>query len=74
MTLWVLDTDHLSLLERGNPKIQNRLRQIEANSVAITIVTELGKSEGKTGGDQSSIWGGACRSAGCCLPIFAIHY
>jgi hypothetical protein len=39
MTLWVLDTDHLSLLERGNPKIQDRLGQIETNSVAIMIVT-----------------------------------
>jgi hypothetical protein len=25
MTLWVLDTDSLSLLERGNPKIQERI-------------------------------------------------
>jgi tRNA(fMet)-specific endonuclease VapC len=47
MTLWVLDTDHLSLLERGNPKIQNRLRQIEAISVAITIVTAEEKVKGR---------------------------
>jgi tRNA(fMet)-specific endonuclease VapC len=39
MTLWVLDTDSLSLLERGNPKIQERLRQVNADSVAISIVT-----------------------------------
>jgi hypothetical protein len=39
MTLLVLDTDHLSWLERGNPKIQSRLRQIYTTSVAITIVT-----------------------------------
>jgi hypothetical protein len=31
MTLWVLDTDSLSLLERRNLKIQERLRQIDAN-------------------------------------------
>jgi tRNA(fMet)-specific endonuclease VapC len=47
MTLWVLDTDHLSLLERGNPKIQGRLRQIDANSVAITIVTAEEKVKGR---------------------------
>jgi hypothetical protein len=35
MTLWVLDTDRLSLLERGNLKIQGRLGQIGTNSVAI---------------------------------------
>jgi hypothetical protein len=35
MTLWVLDTDSLSLLERGNTKIQERLRQVNADSVAL---------------------------------------
>jgi tRNA(fMet)-specific endonuclease VapC len=47
MTLWVLDTDHLSLLERGNPKIQSRLGQIDTNSVAITIVTAEEKVKGR---------------------------
>jgi tRNA(fMet)-specific endonuclease VapC len=47
MTLWVLDTDHLSLLERGNPKIQSRLGQIDPNSVAITIVTAEEKVKGR---------------------------
>jgi tRNA(fMet)-specific endonuclease VapC len=47
MTLWVLDTDHLSLLERGNPKIQSRLQQIGTNSVAITIVTAEEKVKGR---------------------------
>jgi tRNA(fMet)-specific endonuclease VapC len=47
MTLWVLDTDHLSLLERGNPKIQGRLQQIGTNSVAITIVTAEEKVKGR---------------------------
>jgi tRNA(fMet)-specific endonuclease VapC len=47
MTLWVLDTDHLSLLERGNLKIQGRLRQIGTNSVAITIVTAEEKVKGR---------------------------
>jgi tRNA(fMet)-specific endonuclease VapC len=47
MILWVLDTDHLSLLERGNLKIQGRLRQIDTNSVAITIVTAEEKMKGR---------------------------
>jgi tRNA(fMet)-specific endonuclease VapC len=47
MTLWVLDTDSLSLLERGNPKIQDRLRQVNADSVAISIVTAEEKMKGR---------------------------
>jgi tRNA(fMet)-specific endonuclease VapC len=47
MTLWVLDTDSLSLLERGNPKIQERLRQANADSVAISIVTAEEKIKGR---------------------------
>jgi tRNA(fMet)-specific endonuclease VapC len=39
VTLWVLDTDHLSLLERGNVLVQGRLRRMAVDSVAITIVT-----------------------------------
>lgn len=47
MTLWVLDTDSLSLLERGNPQIQGRLRQVNPNSVAISIVTAEEKLKGR---------------------------
>jgi tRNA(fMet)-specific endonuclease VapC len=47
MTLWVLDTDHVSMLERGNPKIQDRLREVATNSVAITIVTAEEKMKGR---------------------------
>lgn len=47
MTLWVLDTDSLSLLERGNPKIQDRLRQVSTDSVAISIVTAEEKMKGR---------------------------
>jgi tRNA(fMet)-specific endonuclease VapC len=47
MTLWVIDTDSLSLLERGNPKIHERLRQVNANSVAISIVTAEEKMKGR---------------------------
>jgi tRNA(fMet)-specific endonuclease VapC len=47
MTLWVIDTDSLSLLERGNPKIRERLRQTNADSVAISIVTAEEKMKGR---------------------------
>jgi tRNA(fMet)-specific endonuclease VapC len=47
MTMWVLDTDSLSLLERGNPKIQERLRQVNPDSVAISIVTAEEKMKGR---------------------------
>jgi tRNA(fMet)-specific endonuclease VapC len=46
MTLWILDTDHLSLLERGNFKIQNRIQQ-STSSVVITIVTAEEKLKGR---------------------------
>jgi tRNA(fMet)-specific endonuclease VapC len=47
MTLWVLDTDSLSLLERGNVKIQERIRQVNPDSVAISIVTAEEKMKGR---------------------------
>jgi tRNA(fMet)-specific endonuclease VapC len=42
-----MDTDSLSLLERGNPKIQERLRQVNAESVAISIVTAEERMKGR---------------------------
>lgn len=47
MTLWILDTDHLSLLERGNLPILNRLQQVKASTVVITIVTAEEKVKGR---------------------------
>jgi tRNA(fMet)-specific endonuclease VapC len=47
VTLWILDTDHLSLLERGNVPIQQRLQHMQASSVVITIVTAEEKVKGR---------------------------
>jgi tRNA(fMet)-specific endonuclease VapC len=47
VTLWILDTDHLSLLERGNALIQRRLQQMAVGSVAITIVTAEEQVKGR---------------------------
>lgn len=37
--MWILDTDHFSLLQRGNPTIAKRLSKINASQIAITIIT-----------------------------------
>jgi hypothetical protein len=34
VTLWILDTEHLFLLERGNLPVQKRLQQISPSAVA----------------------------------------
>ncbi|NJL10673.1 MAG: type II toxin-antitoxin system VapC family toxin [Calothrix sp. SM1_7_51] len=39
VNLWILDTDCLSLLQRGNPNVMQRFRTINPQQVAITIIT-----------------------------------
>lgn len=39
MTLWILDTDHLSLLQRGHPLIEQRISTINPDDIAITIIS-----------------------------------
>ena len=39
MTLFVLDTDHISLLQRGHPGVIERFNQIPENSIAASIIT-----------------------------------
>ncbi len=39
MSLWILDTDSVSLFQRGNLEIARRLNMIDASEIAITIVT-----------------------------------
>ncbi len=39
MSLWILDTDSVSLFQRGNLEIARRLNIIDASEIAITIVT-----------------------------------
>ena len=39
MTLWILDTDHLSLLQRGHPLVEQRISTIDPNDIAITIIS-----------------------------------
>ncbi|AOX00319.1 nucleic acid-binding protein [Moorena producens PAL-8-15-08-1] len=39
MSLWVLDTDHISLFQRGHPLVKKRLNQTKSEEIATTIVT-----------------------------------
>jgi tRNA(fMet)-specific endonuclease VapC len=39
MTLWILDTDHLSLQQRGNSLLDARLKQVPTEALAITIIS-----------------------------------
>ena len=36
---WLLDTDHVTLLERGHPPLQERLVAISPDSIAVSVVT-----------------------------------
>jgi tRNA(fMet)-specific endonuclease VapC len=39
MTLWILDTDHISLFQTGHPLITQRIGSLDPNAIAVTIVT-----------------------------------
>jgi tRNA(fMet)-specific endonuclease VapC len=45
--LRILDTDHLSLLQRGNPFIIQRLNKFTSEDIAITIVTATEQLRGR---------------------------
>jgi tRNA(fMet)-specific endonuclease VapC len=37
--IWILDTDHLSLLERRHPQVIEQIASRAAQAIAITVVT-----------------------------------
>ncbi|WP_204104101.1 MULTISPECIES: type II toxin-antitoxin system VapC family toxin [Spirulina sp. CCY15215] len=39
MTIWILDTDHYSLLERGNSNVTRRISTLEAKFIFLTIIS-----------------------------------
>jgi tRNA(fMet)-specific endonuclease VapC len=39
LSLWILDTDHVSLFQRGHPQIINRLAKVASTELSITIIT-----------------------------------
>ncbi len=39
MTFWILDTDHISLLQRRHPNVKRHFDYIEPEAIAVTIIT-----------------------------------
>ena len=39
MTLWILDTDHVSLFQTGHPSVISRIQSTDPTALAVTIVT-----------------------------------
>lgn len=39
MSLWILDTDHISLLQRNHQNVKRRILLIDPNEIFVTIVT-----------------------------------
>jgi len=39
MSLWVFDTDHISLLQQGHPLVSQRFNAINFEEIAVSIVT-----------------------------------
>jgi len=39
VSLWILDTDHVSLFQHNHPAIHQRINAIGSQSIAVTIVT-----------------------------------
>ncbi|MBP0027933.1 hypothetical protein [Roseofilum sp. Guam] len=39
MTLYILDSNHLSLYQRGHKPLGQRLLTIQANPIAITVIS-----------------------------------
>lgn len=39
MTLYVLDTDHISLFQKGHPKVSARVQTVNTQDMAVTIIS-----------------------------------
>jgi tRNA(fMet)-specific endonuclease VapC len=47
MTLWVLDTDHISLLQRGNPFVISKIATINPSEISVTVITIVEQMYGR---------------------------
>jgi tRNA(fMet)-specific endonuclease VapC len=47
MTRWVLDTDHISLIQRGNPVVISKLATINPSEISITVITVVEQMYGR---------------------------
>ena len=41
MTTWVLDTDHVSLLQRGHPVVVSKVATVNPSEIAVTVITVI---------------------------------
>ncbi len=39
MSLWVLDTDHVSLFQQGHPLVMQRVNAVNPTEIALTVIT-----------------------------------
>ncbi|MBD2203623.1 type II toxin-antitoxin system VapC family toxin [Calothrix sp. FACHB-1219] len=47
MAKWVLDTDHVSLLQRGHPVVVNKVSTVNPAEIAVTIITIVEQMYGR---------------------------
>ncbi|MBW4617319.1 MAG: type II toxin-antitoxin system VapC family toxin [Desmonostoc vinosum HA7617-LM4] len=47
MTKWVLDTDHVSLLQRGHPVVASKVATINPSEIAVTVITIIEQMYGR---------------------------
>ncbi len=47
MSIWIFDTDHLSLLQRGNLQVRQRITAIRPQEIAVTVVTMEEQLQGR---------------------------
>jgi tRNA(fMet)-specific endonuclease VapC len=47
MTLWVLDTDHVSLLQRGHPVVITKVAAVNPSEIVVTIITIVEQMYGR---------------------------
>ncbi len=47
MIRWVLDTDHVSLLQRGHPVLVSKVAAVNPSEIAVTIITIVEQMYGR---------------------------
>jgi tRNA(fMet)-specific endonuclease VapC len=47
MTKWILDTDHYSLIQRGNREVIARFQEIDPSEIYLTIITVQEQIKGR---------------------------
>ncbi|WP_242038036.1 hypothetical protein [Tolypothrix sp. FACHB-123] len=47
MAKWVIDTDHVSLLQRVHPVVVNKVSTVNSAEIAVTIITIVEQMYGR---------------------------